>query len=261
MSIYIYLSELFKILPTNSKIISQIHANTAFTTSCSPYTNIHLYREEEWFKVFIHECFHCLGLDFSHLNEFSSLSQKKVLELFPLKTEVNLFETYCEMWGELFNIIFYVYLNTKTQSPDNNYKISLIEDYLLYEKIFSCFQCVKILDFINIKYNNIYSNDEFSQLSRENYKENTNILSYYILKAIYMTYINDFFDWISISNESSIKFIEKQKNLEEYINIIQRNYKGELFLNNISIMEEWISQHKDKDLLENITLKMVVLEQ
>ena len=59
LNIYIYFTELFKVLPEKKREpIGEKHANTAFTTSCMPSTNIHVYREEEWFKVFIHESFH-----------------------------------------------------------------------------------------------------------------------------------------------------------------------------------------------------------
>jgi hypothetical protein len=60
-----------------------------------------LYRMEEWFKVFIHETFHCLGLDFSGMNV--SNSNKQILQLFPgcsRDMDVRVYETYCEIWAE-----------------------------------------------------------------------------------------------------------------------------------------------------------------
>ena len=68
VNIYLYFTDLKKVLPNNGNIIEQIHANTAFTTSCSKNIEIHIYREEEWFKVLIHESFHCFGLDFSEFD-------------------------------------------------------------------------------------------------------------------------------------------------------------------------------------------------
>jgi hypothetical protein len=62
----LYFTNYLKILPpANGSIIDQEHANTAFTTSCKTNTEINLFREEEWFKVLVHETFHCMGLDFS----------------------------------------------------------------------------------------------------------------------------------------------------------------------------------------------------
>jgi hypothetical protein len=67
MDIYIYLTDLKKELPTRADggAVREKHANTAFTTSCRKNTEIHLFRREEWLKVFIHETFHAMGLDFS----------------------------------------------------------------------------------------------------------------------------------------------------------------------------------------------------
>ena len=65
LNIYIYLSSSLKQLPTSNIILNKEHANTAFTRLCS---EIIIYRQEEWFKVFIHETIHNFNLDFSNMN-------------------------------------------------------------------------------------------------------------------------------------------------------------------------------------------------
>ena len=69
MNIYITTCDLEKKLPKNNQTLDEIHCNSAFTTSCKPSTTIHVFRKEEWFKVFIHETFHSLGLDFSSMDQ------------------------------------------------------------------------------------------------------------------------------------------------------------------------------------------------
>lgn len=121
--IYFFFTDFQKTLPENrGDFIEEFHANTAFTTSCRPQTSIHLFREEEWFKVLIHESFHNLGLDFSHMyNQSLNNAHDYIRKLFPIKTDVNLFETYCEMWAEIINVLFVVYfenLQNKSEKVD-----------------------------------------------------------------------------------------------------------------------------------------------
>ena len=90
--------------------ITPRHANTAFTYSCIPTAKIVLFRMEEWFKVFIHESFHCFGLDFSEMN--IAESNKHMSKLFPKchsNMDFRVYETYCETWAETINIIFLAY--------------------------------------------------------------------------------------------------------------------------------------------------------
>ena len=66
LKIYGFLTPFKKQLPGNQfTTISQDHCNSAVTTSCTPHGEIIVYRKEEFMKVFIHESFHTLGLDFS----------------------------------------------------------------------------------------------------------------------------------------------------------------------------------------------------
>jgi hypothetical protein len=107
MQIYLYFSDHLKQLSTiPGKPLDQIHVNTALTTSCSHTTDIHIFRQEEWFKVFIHETFHNLGLDFSSMDD--SKSNAYILELFPIQSNngIRLYETYCETWAEILHTFF-----------------------------------------------------------------------------------------------------------------------------------------------------------
>jgi hypothetical protein len=112
VTVYLYLTDLKKVLPEKGGIaLNPVNANTAFTTSCQPKTEIILYRREEWFKVFIHESFHNLGLDFAGENVKETL-----FPIFPIQSEFKLFETYTEMWAELMNIIL-IMVGEKTKEP------------------------------------------------------------------------------------------------------------------------------------------------
>jgi hypothetical protein len=118
LNCYLFLSHSPKLLPSKSNklynegkaTLGQTHANTAFTWPCEPQSNIVLYRIEEWFKVFIHETFHTLGLDFS-LMDTRELDDhvRSLLNRCISVSEFCLYETYCEVWAEIIHSIFVAY--------------------------------------------------------------------------------------------------------------------------------------------------------
>ena len=108
----VYFIDLKKTLPRkHDDPIDQIHVNTAFTTTCQPHTNVHIFREEEWYRALIHESFHNLGLDFILMDsKFKKIAEDRIRAIFPVTiTELRFYETYCEMWGEIMNCMFMVY--------------------------------------------------------------------------------------------------------------------------------------------------------
>jgi hypothetical protein len=264
MTIFLYFTNLTKKLPKRGEQIEEIHANTAFTTSCKPTTEIHLYREEEWFKVLIHETFHCLGLDFSEFN--NTASQKKILSIFPVKSKVNLFETYCETWAELMNTIFIAYSHTTNRNNiDTDKLIKKTEMLLNQERIFSLFQNVKVLQFYGLNYKDLYEKTEMAHMKRlHRYKENTNVLSYYIIKSIFMFYINDFIEWCFHHNKSVLNFNKLpsvlNKNIEDYCKLIEDLHNKPEYNELVSLIEKWYDKPKNMKSIEMQTLRMTMLE-
>jgi len=269
LNINLYLTDLKKVLPNNTKIIKQENANTAFTSSCKKNTEINLFRKEEWFKVLIHESFHCTGLDFSELEH--SVSNKKVLTIFPVNSDVRLFETYCEMWAEILNVMFISYNKTNTienLNEDINKLIVKTEKLLYYERLFSLFQCAKVLHFFGIKYKNLYEKDLTSmKLRAMKYKEDTNILSYYIIKSIYMFYVNDFIEWCVENNNYngvvSLNFNKNDETINSYIEFIKEHFLNSSYTGSLAIFEEWFKNINEKSVSYEIynTLRMCVHEE
>ena len=261
MNIFMYFTPLEKSLPISRKTIEQEHANTAFTTSCKTTTEINLFREEEWFKVFIHETFHNLGLDFSALNE--NLSRQQILSIFPVESQVNLFETYCEMWAEIMNVVFIVFLSTKDKENLGKIPamISDISQHLYYERIFSLFQCIKVLHFFGLDYQELHEHSSKNHKARiHKFKEKrTNVLAYYILKAIYMFYLNDFIEWVIHHNRGSLDFTKDNKTIHSYGEFIKTHHKERSLLDSIAIMEDWF-QTNNKCEVECTTMRMSLFE-
>ena len=276
LNIYIYMTDHKKMLPEKKgEPINIIHANTAFTYTCSNNPNdsnsIYIFRQEEWFKVLIHECFHSMGLDFSNMNQHAVDTQ--LVNIFKNSfnqncidcNNIRFYETYCEMWGELINIIFICVRKYKRNTASialsimDMKKVSkLIESYIQLECLFSLFQCAKILQHNNLTYRELFIPTD----SSTKYVEKTNVFSYYFLKTICMFYSNDFIEWCVEHNHNSIAFRPTQKNILELFVFISHRYDSSEFIRNIEIFENWFSEHQNKKtiLFEMNTLRMSISE-
>ena len=95
---------------SNIHILDAININGGISNVCvqNSISEIVIYRKEEWFKVLIHETFHNYGLDFSDL--MINSMKEKVKKLFPIQSNMELFEAYTEFWGEIMNMGFICYL-------------------------------------------------------------------------------------------------------------------------------------------------------
>jgi hypothetical protein len=264
LSIYLYFTSLTKKVPTsNIYILDQHNVNTAFTTTCPKQSEIIVYRKEEWFKVFLHETFHTFGLDFSDMN--NELCRIKILDIFPVNSEVNLYESYTEFWAKIMNALFCSYHNL-TNKEDSDDFLNNCEFFINFEIIFSYFQMVKILDFMNLNYNQLYEKGPQNDIIRKSlYKEKTNILAYYIITLILLKDYTLFLNWCSKNNTSLLQFKKTIGNQTSFCTFIQSKYKTKLFLKNIQCVEKLIRKLKSSKNTKDINyiqknLRMTICE-
>ena len=250
VTVYLYLTDLKKVLPKKGGIaLNPVNANTAFTTSCQPKTEIILYRREEWFKVFIHESFHNLGLDFAGENVKETL-----FPIFPIQSEFKLFETYTEMWAELMNIIF-IMVGEKTKEPIlEKLEMEKLEKYIQMERKFSLFQSAKILKHFGITYRSFFEKTKEAEQMRKKYKEETEIFCYFILKTLLMYNCNDFIEWMH-DHQKPV-----QNKVDKFIkDLIIPRYNEIQFIKAIDKINENINENIN--LTNSTTLRMTALEQ
>ena len=252
MDIYIYFTDYKKSFSNgpNTVPLDEMHVNTAFTTSCMPSTSITIYREEEWFKVFMHETFHNLGLDFSSFD--MTETNKRILDLYPISAPsrgVRLYESYCEMWAEMLHTLLIAFW--KTRDKTNEVLIlSKFEKMFKIEAQFSVFQCVKILDYYGLTYTElIKTNCEMSKKARQKYSEKSHILSYYVVKAALITQPNAFLEWCIHSTRNGIAFIKTQQHINDYTRLIEYTYTNTLLLHYVQEIETWLKQNKRKSMV------------
>jgi len=265
MNIRLYFTDHLKMLAkTPMEPLAEIHANTAFTTSCAPSTEIHLFRKEEWFKVFIHETFHNLGLDFSSMPE-KDLATKQILTLFPIQAkDLRIFETYCETWAEIINVLFTAIFSTQDRK---NWPLILrkIEKQLHYEAMWSAFQCAKILRHYGLTYAQLTDRTSSrAQVARNTqYREYTYILSYYVIKAVFMSRPSEFLEWCLAHNDGNLlNFKKTGENIDAFCTAIATLYQDPVFLNRVLAAEEWFRRYGSSSWknanIESHTLRMTL---
>lgn len=247
LAIYIFLSPTKKKLNKNlNDVIGKQNVNSGFTFSCKidGQNKVVIFREEEWFKVLIHELFHSFGIDFSHMNDLIQQSNEKTLNYFNVKSKVNLFEAYTETLSEIIFLFFVTLENKKSSQSIHTRKtrkkgktISIStrcidekpdQDVILFKKLlkeqqrFSCEQSIKILDFMGLEIEDIFyeegctlANQECAYTaSKEKYKEDSNILSYFIIKSIFLFHFDAFIECLSVQRTETMAFLryDKSKN-------------------------------------------------
>jgi hypothetical protein len=247
MKIFVYWTHLKKKLPNVGEPIESIHANTAFTTSCRKTTELNLYRYEEWFKVFIHETFHNMGLDFSAHPQEEVV--RHILTLFPVKSEVNLYETYTETWAEIVNVCFLAYFSTRNRQEGET-MLKKVEKMMDYERVFSAYQCMKVLHFFGMDYADLVDKTDTAHLMRmQKYKESTNVLSYYILKSLLLFFADDFLQWCGEHNDSgSMRFskVEIDDTMMKYCLWIEEHYLRKEYVGLLKKIEPWFHSKRAK---------------
>lgn len=252
MTIYLYPTKLKRQLPnTRINILSPEHINGGLSDVCRNNSELAIFRKEEWYKVFIHETFHNLGLDFSVMN--ISSESLKLRKHFNIKSEMLLFETYTETWAEIINIVILSFQNT------NNFKDfhNSFNKFMRFERVFSLFQCVKVLNFMGLTHYDLLDNSEEALLKKQTlYKEETNVFCYYVLKNFVIQHYDLFILWCHEHNIELLQFKNTPKNLKNFVDFIkevsneQKEYK---------LMEKIYREKFDKsDLFQ--TMKMTICE-
>jgi len=180
LSIQIYLTPFKKIFPEQGTILGPEHINSGVTWSCKKNSEVVVFREEEWFKVYIHELFHNLGLDFSQHSR--SYFKKELQNIHPIESEFLLYETYCECWATIIQLVYF------NRSP-------------LREINHALCQAKRIIQV------------------REIYKEKTNVFCYYFIKAVFLSDIDYFVKWCKKHNHNLFRYKFTQQNNKAFISL------------------------------------------
>jgi hypothetical protein len=115
------------------------------------------------------------------------------------------------------------------------------------EQTYSIFQMIKVLKFMGLTYNDLYSLEPEDKLLRDRkYREKTNTLSYYIISSIIMNSYQDFFELCIDNNINILQFdktIESQSNLCKFI---EKHYKTDSMLSIVKCITELLNMFENK---------------
>lgn len=225
--IYFYFTDLQKLVPQEKgKTLGYYEINTGVTIARG--NEIAVYREEEYFKVLIHESFHTLGLDFADVD--IKFQNKMLKEIFSLNKDVLLSESYAEFYATILNIVFLTY-----EKSFRRFKKKFLY-FLEKEKRFKVFQMVKMLDHMSMRYTDFFHPNHF--------KENTNVFAYYVLCGILLFFAEDFL----ILNRQGLVLQAEQT--DDYIGkivlFIKQYCRDESFLRVIQMTEHSFQNMKVK---------------
>lgn len=237
LDIYVYFTKLMKFLPDeHMEMIGKINVNTGYTMACIEKSNIVIYRKEEWYKVFIHETMHNLGLDFSSMNNKNT--RDYILNIFPINSDVKLYEAYTDAWAKILNVLVCSYLTSDKTFKDYYENAN---NYLNIERTHCFFQAIKILNHMGLEYNDLYNVSEKTKL----FKQETSIFSYYICNAMILNNYEGFLKWCKDNNNTSsiLQFIQTKEKQEEFCKFIKDNYKTKEMLERVSCMSKTLKKH------------------
>ena len=199
LNIFLFFSKMEKTLPEYGEQMERHNLNNAYTYPCADNSELVIYRKEEWFKVFCHESMHNLGLDFSVIDD--RVSRDLILQIFPIKSNVRLYEAYTETWAKIMNCIF----SSIYEYTDNFDKFIYRFNYLISkERVFVILQTVKILNYMGLKYQDLYDTNGANR--DKLYYEKTHLISYFVINAILLNNYQEFINWCIINNINVLQF-------------------------------------------------------
>jgi len=184
------------------ELIGPSTLNTGYTVN----NLIVVYREEEWLKVFIHECMHLFMYDKNLRDNFTLL-----YSIFPISKKINLNESYCEIWARILNCCVISVMNHLS-----------LENLLEKERIHSSEQLVKVLNYMKLTYPQLMDKHTV-------YNEKTNAFAYLVIPAILIQDPYLFVKWCKKHNT----FMLPIQSASDFVELIQSKYKSPDFLDTL----------------------------
>ena len=219
MNIFIYMTDFKKRFPTEKgQSLDAIHANTGMSYHCAKNNDVVVYREEEWFKVLIHELFHAFGLSFIEGDmeaEVHAGMQRSLQSMYAISHPVRIYETYCEIWARILNVVFDCFVDdddatAKRQRSANPIQATDLQLQVFMECVmdglqsnahFAQQQCAKLMRYMDLTYATLANSTKQNRdIVSKKYRENTNIFAYYVLTCVLLHSPDEFIVWCYKNN-------------------------------------------------------------
>jgi hypothetical protein len=247
--IFILESPFKKTFPdSRTDIIGVEHANTAFTYGCDPLirkaeTPVCVFREEEWFKVLLHELCHATGIDFSELHNnriVSDIVRTNVVAHFNIRDiHIRLYEAYCEVWATIINVVACIHLKMPNNGSRNNIDPNVLSKAILAEARWSVFQMAKVLRFFNMDYAELIAPKE-KQVAVPMDEHDVALFSYNIVKTILLANAGEFLEWCANHGavNSAIQFTNDYATVKSLCFFIKGKHTDPQFVEYAQLMSQ-----------------------
>ena len=148
---------------------------------------------------------------------------KKLFSL-PQGVNIQLSETYSEIWARIMNVAFQTYFKNPPSLESKTAKQfkKNFEFYLQLESVFSLYQCIKVLDFMGVNYQLLIADSDHSKkMISSFYRENTNVFAYYVLTSVLLNNHDAFLSWCVKHNGSGLNMFRVKTTQSEFIELIE----------------------------------------
>ena len=219
LNIFIYMTEFKKLFPAaRGEALDAEHANTGMSYHCAKDNDIVVYREEEWFKVLIHESFHAFGLSFieSDMPRGVDAAMQRVLQrTYAISHPVRVYETYCEIWARVLNVCFACFSPPSNASklvgggsPILNINLNAFAECVLdglhRDAQFALQQCAKIMHYMDIPWDVMCNPTKDNRaIVAQKYREHTNVFAYYVMTCALQNSPDVFLVWCYKNNPTT----------------------------------------------------------
>ncbi len=239
--VFLYWTPFTKRIPTSASSsvspwiatqINEIHVNTAFTYACVAQGTVVIFRQEEWFKVFVHETMHAFGFDFATIPlSVSNYTSRLFSRLFPFLPsssqpdnddddnddddnndhhhDLRIYEAYTECWAEFFDVLLFCICH--------NYDFfgQVGQDMLVREREFTKYQVKKLFGggrSIRRGWSELTSAVPGVLLGK--YREDTHVFSYFLVKWLLFRDLPAFLEWCLRTNLKNAWFVFLERGRE-----------------------------------------------
>ena len=219
-TVSLYFTGIKRAFPNNNSVMldpSNVNGGVSYTEEVNS-SNITVYRYEEWFKVFVHECGHSYGFE-SH-NLIGDQLYEFTKKLISIEVSDRIGEAYVETWARII-LVFYSAIENSIDYDDFMLPFKF---NMKVESIFSAIQSFRVLAFMRIPYRDVITS---TSTVGKKYKETTNIFSYFILCGAFM---QDPFKFMNLCNtyNKNLFHINNVEKFKEYIKtmLYNKNYEA-----------------------------------
>lgn len=182
-----------KKLPKDSDEFDTINVNSGYSETWINSSTVVVYREEEIFKVIIHELIHAIRLDNKNI-EFDR--EKEFYEFFGLDEygiPLRINEAFTDTLACALNVALYTILEARINGShsERDFLYTCYRNNLRTETSFILNQACKVLQTLGYGYN-YYGLKQKDKNRDKKIIEKTHVTSYYILKAVLFVRLNRF---------------------------------------------------------------------